>query len=448
MEGRFEDSKRVFEELHCVFLDREQKQYRDDWNFDPTGDQEVMNLDEEKMEKHILNCLGALAVKQQLRVAKGIQLKLTAYGDALTAEQQAARNKVFKAAVSSVGDGLTHDGAAEPLHNTAVRQLSVMFPEDRYSIPCRMSVRESHGWLPLKWAAVVAADSQLGATAADVETVYSINPQELHLFAENGPVEALEHLLDVCPEVPAATMSTESKENLLHCVARVAMEDQVAKVRLLCARYPAMKVGRDNQGKTALHVAASISLRHGGGGGLVQALCETDGHLVASTPVVHPTDAEYPRNGWLPLHMFIDEFQHPPQRADQGLVPWEDALRTLLRVYPDAAGDVVGTMREFSPLGVKFMKLPPPFRRLVLDAARRLDAGGDGRNAAPRHGTALLQDLTWKARENAAVSVAAVWWASLREAEEEEQGAAAGHGGAKAAVLMNKDLVKNIMSYV
>ena len=295
---------------------------------------------------------------------------------------------------------------------------------------------------------LVKANKNAFGVAAELQDRVHAHLEELpvHALARFGPVEALEFLLDACPKMLAATVTTLS-DNLLHCVVRQRGVDTVAKARLLCARYPAMKVGLDNQGKTALHVAASISLRHGGGGGLVQALCETDGHLVASTPVVHPTDADYPRNGWLPLHMFIDEFHHPPQRADQALVPWEDALRTLLRVYPYAAGAVVGTMREFPPLGVKFMKLPPPFRRLVLDAARRLDAaGGDGRNAAPRHDKALLKDLTWKARENAAVSIAAVWWASLREAE--GQGAAAGHGGAKAAVLMNKDLVKNIMSYV
>ena len=67
---------------------------------------------------HILDCVAALVEKQRVRVALKRPLKLAENGDALTAEQQVAHNKVFQAALASLACGLTHDGATADAEHT------------------------------------------------------------------------------------------------------------------------------------------------------------------------------------------------------------------------------------------------------------------------------------------------------------------------------------------
>jgi hypothetical protein len=88
----------VFEQLKFVYTPID-----DDDHWMRSAD-EVMNLDEEKMMVHVLDCLAALAEKQRVRVAleKPLLLSDEDGAPALTAAQQAARNKVFKAALALV----------------------------------------------------------------------------------------------------------------------------------------------------------------------------------------------------------------------------------------------------------------------------------------------------------------------------------------------------------
>ena len=83
----------------------------------------------------------------------------------------------------------------------------------------------------------------------------------VHWLARLGPVEALEYLLDACPEVPATTLTVGSKQNLLHCVIDGKSADQVAKACLLCSRYPAMVMQRDRAGRTPLFGATAYYCR-------------------------------------------------------------------------------------------------------------------------------------------------------------------------------------------
>ena len=102
----------VFENLHCLHTPRPQSHlYSEDRNIDD----EVVNLDEDKMMAHILDCVAALAEKQRVQVALKKPLVLSVDGEVqeLGSEQQAARNKVFQAALALLAGGLTHDGAAE-----------------------------------------------------------------------------------------------------------------------------------------------------------------------------------------------------------------------------------------------------------------------------------------------------------------------------------------------
>jgi len=134
----------------------------------------LMDSDEDQMMLHILECVAALVEKQRVRVASKKQLILSTHGVAVevTAVQQAARNKVFQAALALMAGGMTHDGADAIGQSQAVRQLSDAFPG-----VCKMY--DGRGWLPLHWA-VVAAGEPCGVTTADVKAVYSMIQHLLH----------------------------------------------------------------------------------------------------------------------------------------------------------------------------------------------------------------------------------------------------------------------------
>ena len=194
----------------------------------------------------------------------------------------------------------------------------------------------------------------------------------VHRLARLGPFEALEYLLDACPEMPTTTLSTESKENLLHFTAKTDGDDQAAKVRLLCSRYPAMMLQRNAVGQTPLHIACQYrsSVR---GTLVILALCEAGGRDVASAPGVHPTDPNYFFNGWLPLHLMM--FISHSLREASLLSPEADAFRQLLRLYPEAAGIEAGEGEyKKTPYQLAVEKnLPAYYRRLLLRAAPHLD---------------------------------------------------------------------------
>ena len=629
----------LFDTLSCVHAPRLVN------GDEPDINNEVDRLDEDKMMLHILDCTAALAEKQRVRVALKRPLKTKPDGEALTPEQQASRNKVFKAALGLLADGMMHDGndgsndaVDGEKRNVAALKLVPNFPDAKKQT-------DGRGWLPLHWAVaayVGAGDKPDGVTEADVKAVYALDPLALcryevalaftlsgftpahllcmeatteqtkslvryfsvlrpqsftmrvrngtsttnspsgpipqfsalhvachfgqptewllqhllqldssacrhqlrcstplrelcenavrvdeklmrcllaadssvevvfdgiwgcleskvlakrvdtmtmlletnpqaaqhvaahgetlafvtcscshhmmaqecidvlklllaankdafkavayrskgwfpvHALATHGPVEALEYLLDACPEVPVTTVSTVSKETLLHRVTFGRSEDQtarVAKARLLCSRYPAIMLQRDSSGKTPLHKACEASAE----AGLVLALCKAGGREAASSPVVHPRIAANRDNGWLPLHFMLPlslRVFHEFRQVDRSPVsPWADAFRILLRLYPEAASVEAGRGGyKTCAYGLAFHeKLPVYYLRLLL-------------RAAPDLNPAELRRLNWAERRQAmfvafrALSTTPSVLAQLR--------------------YENKDLVKHVVSYL
>jgi len=160
----------LFEELGCLRGDGDGELKITD----------VGRLNEEKMMAHILECVAALGEKQRVRVALKEPLKLREDGDALSPELQAARNKVFRAALNAVTKGLTHDGAEpnDPSSSVA-HQLLRAFPDGD-------KLADGRGWLPMHWAVVADEDKEAGVTEADVMAVYKTDLMALrthHLAA-------------------------------------------------------------------------------------------------------------------------------------------------------------------------------------------------------------------------------------------------------------------------
>jgi len=567
-------------------------------------DDEVGRLNEDKMMAHILDCVAAVCEAQRARVALKKPLKMSKDGEALTPEQQAARNKVFRAALSLAAEGLTHDGAAidGDRGNAAVRQLMHAFPN-------KSRAKGGRRWLPLHWAVVAAtatSSQQHVVTEADVKAVYGVDPAALcrhhlecetydvreassqayickslygltpahllcllettertkalvryfaicrpsaftmnvsyevmdgtdeemfllslqrgvfgalhvacglgqpsewllqqlmqldisacrgravceqwteqwaplgalcqysehiderlmrcllavdssvdvvvsgfwgaventrqatgrvaavtllleanplaarrnlsnactlahcfcsnsgripaqecidilklllaankdafgesvggdlpiHWLAQHGPVEALEYLLDACPET--ATKLTADSTNLLHCVVGntgdfEANALKVAKVRLLCSRYPSMLLHRDSLGQTPLFHACRRSASNESCDddvvvSTILALCEAGGRELVSIPVVHPTVPDHIYSNWRPLHAFASSWVHFLEGTTP-LSPWADAFRMLLRLCPEAAN-----MAGYN--------LPTYYRRLLYRAVPHLE---------------------------------------------------------------------------
>ena len=240
----------------------------------------------------------------------------------------------------------------------------------------------------------------------------------IHWLAAHGPVKALRYLLDATPEVSATTLTTRSKENLLHLVLWDEKgEVDVTKARLLCARYPAMMLQRDSKGRTPLYNMVSCTAID-----VVMALCEAGGREVASAPVLHPTEADYYCGGWLPLHEMLSSFGE--LRGEESTASLDaDAFRLLLRLYPEAAGVEAGRdHNKKTPYQLAVdEELPAYYRRLLLRAAPHLDP-------------VELHRLTWEARQQAmflgfrALGVTPPLLARLR--------------------YENKDLVKHVVSFL
>ena len=213
------------------------------------------------------------------------------------------------------------------------------------------------------------------------------NELPIHWLAAHGSVEALEYLLDACPEVPVmAVMSSGSgghmSGNLLHCVVWGGSKDSVAKARLLCARYPAMMLQRNAEGHTPLYAAIFHTVPD-----VVLALCEAGGREVAIIPCVHPTEPEDTCNGWLLLHMMCKRV-HAFRLRESFVSPGADAFRLLLRLYPEAAGIEAGggaerktpyqlavDQAQEDPYWAQYdpRDLPAYYFRVLLRAAPHLD---------------------------------------------------------------------------
>ena len=150
-------------------------------------------------------------------------------------------------------------------------------------------------------------------------------------------------------------------------------------------------------------------------------LCEAGGREVASAPVVHPTNADFFFNGWLPLHTML--LNRISQQAYSPLSTWANAFRLLLRLYPEAAGVEAGAGQyKTTPYQLAVDKqLPAYYRRLLLRAAPDLDP-------------AELRRLNWAERRmamyvaHATVAKTRLLLGKLRVA--------------------NKDLLKHVVSYL
>ena len=234
-----------------------------------------------------------------------------------------------------------------------------------------------------------------------------------HVAAEWGTVEVLDFVLGEYPEVAAVVDSVS--QNLLHLVAQNGPDEhRAAKVRLLCARYPAMMLQRSASGYTPLH--RSCLERHDA---MARLLCEAGGREAASTAVV--TDAEDDDNEKLALHLLI--LCRPETLKKQPLSVAADAFRLMLRLYPEAAG-IEGGAEDYKKTPYHLAVdngLPTYYRRLLLRAVPHLDP-------------AELRRLNWAERRTAMfVAFAAVAETPSLLARLRAE---------------NKDLVKHVMSFL
>ena len=204
-----------------------------------------------------------------------------------------------------------------------------------------------------------------------VREVCSLGWLPIHSATRYKTIEVMEFLLGLYPE-SASVVTTGKSLNLLHLAANDSENTtsvMEAKLRFLCTRYPAMIVQRDGDGTTPLHEAIwfkNISA--------AQILCEIGGQEQIKLPVAHPTNANDPCNGWLPLHGLIN--WNSKSLCDSLLLKEADCFRMLLRLYPEAAGVLggVGARCNKTPYQLAVDKaLPPYYLRLLLRAAPNLN---------------------------------------------------------------------------
>ena len=185
-------------------------------------------------------------------------------------------------------------------------------------------------------------------------------------YAAQSTMAVMEFLLGLYPE--SSSVVTGRSENLLG-LAVIGKENTTsvmeAKVRFLCSRYPEMMLQKHNAGFTPLHAAICRENIPA-----VQILCEIGGQEQVRLQVTHVTDANYKYNGWLPLHFLIT---YNTKALRVSLFSKEaDCFRTLLRLYPEAAGieGGVGAGYKKTPYQLAVEdKLPRYYRRLLLRAA-------------------------------------------------------------------------------
>ena len=133
-------------------------------------------LDEDKMMQHILDCYAALCAAQQFRVQKKKPTKLNVL-------QQLAKNKTFKAAISLMSTGMTHDDATE---TRTVLSDMIMMTDDSYGgddeedaligvFPDDSKKTDGRGWMPLHWATLALGTKEgnfCDLTEEDVKLVH------------------------------------------------------------------------------------------------------------------------------------------------------------------------------------------------------------------------------------------------------------------------------------
>ena len=188
-----------------------------------------------------------------------------------------------------------------------------------------------------------------------------------HRAAACSDVEVLTFLLNLRPE--AASAVTSKQENLLHVAIEDSVPDRaVPKVRYLCARYPAMMQKRDIYGLMPAHVVTY----HNENYKALLALYEAGGLDQFKTPVAHPTEADIVFNGYLPLHVFVHLQVDLDYSDSSGPI---EMLRSLLRIYPEAAGIKVAVDDdEKTPYQIAVdQELPDSYLRLLLRAAPTLN---------------------------------------------------------------------------
>ena len=186
--------------------------------------------------------------------------------------------------------------------------------------------------------------------------------------ARHSTVEVMEFLLGLYPE-SASVVTTDGSNNLLHlAVADKESTTSVmeAKVRFLCARYPAMMLQRSDSGDVPLNLAIFWKIIPA-----VRILSEAGGQEQVKTTVAHPTDANDQWNGWLSLHYLICRQADP--LCDSPLSKEADYFRMFLRWYPEAAGIEGGVGAETPYQLAVDNNLPPYYLRLLLRAAPDLN---------------------------------------------------------------------------
>jgi ankyrin repeat protein len=194
----------------------------------------------------------------------------------------------------------------------------------------------------------------------------------VHCAAEFCDLEVLEFLLGLNPE-SATSLTSEGSNLLVFAVDDADISSATRKVPYLCSRYPEMVLQRSKWGDIPIHFAVfSANFK------ILPALYEAGGIEQFKTPIAHPTNATYPHNGYLPLHLFIRK-QFPNDNDGRMPLPLSeeaDMLRWLLHLYPEAAGieGGVGAGNKKTPYQLAVdRKLPDYYRRLLLRAAPTLN---------------------------------------------------------------------------
>ena len=199
-------------------------------NNDVNNDEPFTLADEDFVMTLMMDCLALLAGMQKHEQQLGIPKN--------NADSRMVRNKVFMGALSVVGKSLLKiDGTGQFAHkNEALNQLLGAF-----SVPINnkfFAGGGGKGWLPLHWAAVLLPLQQHNVTAADVETLYSLNPmamQTKHVVDDdlhNGATPA--HLLCMSPVTPISMQLVRSIS--LCCPAAFGSVTTVSALRAAC-RY-------------------------------------------------------------------------------------------------------------------------------------------------------------------------------------------------------------------
>lgn len=191
-----------------------------------------------------------------------------------------------------------------------------------------------------------------------------------HLAVSWCYVDVIQFVIDLYPAATAAL--TSDGQNLLHLAITATHHDDnnhLDILKLLCSRYPEMLHQRDAQGYTPLHLRYEHYISRDLA--VVECLCAAGGLCLLRTPVIHPTDANFIRNGWLPLHFLIRNMNMFGSNDQL----WVGQLRYMLAACPDTAGIEGGLgAHKTTPyhLAVK-LKKSPLCRRLLLRAVPTLD---------------------------------------------------------------------------